>query len=1038
MKEVKPNPQSLFQRTKEWIAIEQKANMDKNISITESGKTPLNLLIEDVKADAPKYIKKLKVATAAAMIFGGNLAFNPNVANVNKTESNASSKTEAFKSDPIVSFTNSVFETGGKYNSMSKGGTPIAIKHALQNDQKVTGNEVQTIFSEAAQINNGKTNPINQKEVKIKMSYYNNYINQGMNREAALLRATVECHVNHPEISKGNSNDFKVFLEVAQKCGITIESQKETIKNYISQGMEPQESVIKATLECIDKHPEIKNANLEDIKVLRSVAKKCGINLEPKPNSTKTPLQTLKEQNQVPKVAPSIFPTPELQTKLPEKSSKNNPSESKPSFDQWVKDNQKSIDDFLKATGMLTIAGVATAAGLTAVHKMYKKYQQWEATLPPMMTKAEVKANFWTNMERFKQSELAQKIKNQTQKAQRAAQRLVSPESTSSQLQSVETNINPNELRPGIGQKWSNFIRGFRNRTVSVFSLAKNKIDNARQSIVRLVDYAKAEAKDFAILQQTRSRENGVIASMKKDLESSRAKKLQELNQRIKDKENRPPIIPERLPGIDYAGLPKVEDFVDPEEKRKFSNHDIQAYLLIAENEFEIFRKQTPYYEPAKTAIDYLNKQIKKDDPEKIVNWLKRNHPVKVVYQRVMTRRGSVDYLEYAKKNEAEHRKVIQEGLEYSVGWITPTVNRSPVINQKTIETLGSGLGDTTYNQISFENYLIVLAGLKKYYKNKPKMLEAIDIITDYTLAQEHELVSQNVMRMELARRKDLTHDIENVNGTCEEMKTRDSISRFCNEFTTSHDFKATYKARAEEFVDKIGKVCDVLRESFYIYNEKGNSIGKIPYNKVNFVKASELLDQIEIIIKHYKIKKNSEDDEVFGLSRISALRNAFTSLQLRLKYPPNSVKHAPDIFETDVIPKNSKLTYEFDGSFGRRPSSYLEKENGGFVAKYPTSLMFPEVLENAEFVKHVKAVAARNNISLNVLEYANEPEGVKKHFIGPKEITDFMRLIKLLNDPKNIYWSYRPFRVKKSPVTEDDLKKLYLGYKTNENSEQK
>lgn len=484
MKHNSSNPQSLFQKTKEWIAFGQKANMDRNIAIAESSKTPLNLLIDNVKADTPKYIKRLKVATAAAMVAGGNFTFNPNIAGANKTESSAASKTEMTKSDSIVDFTNSVFTVGGKYNSMSKGGTPIAIKRALQNDQRVTSGEIKIIFEEAAQINNGKTNPINQKEVKIKMSYYNNYINQGMNPSEALFRATITCQQNNPELFKNNEQDIKTLETIAQNCSGTNKEVviKTTYYNYyINKGLNHNDAILKAKIKCQQKYPDLYTNQKQEYETLLKLTKTCSDQSGKNSIQTQTPLQTLKEQNQIPKVAPSILPTIELKPKSPEKSSENNSSESRHGFDYWVKDNQKSIDDFLKVTGMLTIAGLATAAGLAAIQKMYKKYQQWEATLPPMMTRVEAKANFWTNMEKFKQSDIVKKIKNQTQKTEKATQRLVRQESVLPQSQTVETNSNTNELRPGIGQMWSSFIRGFREKFVKNFEFTKSKLSNVRQ-----------------------------------------------------------------------------------------------------------------------------------------------------------------------------------------------------------------------------------------------------------------------------------------------------------------------------------------------------------------------------------------------------------------------------------------------------------------------------------------------------------------------------------------------------------------------------
>lgn len=944
------SPESLFQKTKEWIATGQKANMDKNINIAESGKTPLNLLIEDVKADAPKHIKKLKVATAAAMIFGGNLAFNPNVAGANKTESNAASKTEAVKSDPIVDFTNSVFEAGGKNNSMSKGGTPIAIKHALQNDQQITSNEVVTIFKESAQINNGKTNPINQKEVKIKMSYYNNYINQGMNRDAALLRATVECHVNHPEISKGISNDFKVFLEVAQKCGITIESQKETIKNYINQGMEPQESIVKATLECIDKYPEIKNANLEDIKVLRSVAKKCGINLEPKPNSTKTPLQTLKEQNQVPKVAPSISPTPELKTKLPEKSSKNNPSESKPSFSQWAKDNQKSIDDFLKATGMLTIAGVATAAGLAAVHKMYKKYQQWEATLPPMMTKAEIKANFWINMEKFKQSELAQKIKNQTQKAQRASQRLVIPESASSQLQSVETNINPNELRPGIGQKWSNFIRGFRQKFVKVFEFTKSKLSSARQLVSNISSNTKTKIQEN--LGNIKSTFQGINEGISQKIETRKTNTAtKKANQQEQQEQAQREEAANELKKQRAETIAKMENFeipFVPYKEHKDSEDFLNRFIITADM---ITRKSLlKLTEADLEAISILtsyNTQIVIDNSK----YKEQFDNAKVFLQN-----------KYEKINKSKLIKFLEENVERKSNWCedVPTSLKFPIYG-------------------AYPTFLLrTLKAQKEYFNCQKKIdyrvINALDVCIK--LFEEITLEQKNKSKMwEIRYTMARPGEISNVNGRAEEKKG--SFVEIANQFMKEYDVANNIKVESEfdkELKALIKKIKYSLFDNnierarnFYIdswiQEYKTNDLK--PFDKINFDEVKALLNNLILLTEKYKIRTDRSPSRKLNdqhnngcsinLSKHQNLLDSILTVQTKMQDPANEPGYPASYFETGMI-ADGPLSH--DGG-----TCWSQKE-----VEYPESQLYPGLLDRQREHRHIIEIAKKYKIDLNLV----------------------------------------------------------------------
>jgi hypothetical protein len=1109
-----PNPSTLFTQTKDWIARGQDHVLAQHDARIESGQTPLSLLIEDVKADTPKYIRKLKVAVAAAMVAGGSMVFDLNVGGVNLARAEAvqveTNKAETIKSNPLVTFTNSVFEPGGENASMSKGGTPIAIKHALENDQQITPDEVEGIFTEAAQINNGKTNPINLKEVQIKMSIYTNYINNGMIHSEAMVRATVDCHEQHPELFKFKLNsaggksietksetnskqidseqvkskDIKVLRETARQCNIELgtrgkftivdksidkssnpqinknnpnnkKSQTGSNKNNSTNPKNPEstreltynEKIFRDSAVCHAQHPEYFTGNLDDVKVLREAASNCGIELGGSEYKNKVGTETNQQANV----------ESNNQTKV-ENQVKTSINEARTAFNNWAVENKEDILNFLELSRMLAIGGVATIAGSMAVKKMYKKYQELEKTLPSNISKAIIQATFWASLnmpsgvdlsnlvmklklqqkspEQEEQNPDTKKSENQTQTNQnpQTAERsqTPTPESNPNSHQKAtnpsEQVSNPKELRPSIGQQWSSFIRGFRESVVGAFTLVMDKVNDIRRSVNNHSSNIKTnsqanKARNQAMRQQVLiEQEEQRIKTQKEEQaqqeqarqeeqEQIRQKQEQVKNQSVNEQKSQQSEAKSKMDRFEIPFVPEAEDSPKtetiniPESMREFSNHDLQAALILSADNLEIARKESKYSEQAQKAADFINKELANCNQNYLLYKFKADYSLPDQYTKL-----GIDF------TRGPHR--------YGIG------NRK----EKTIHHRAKG-EKNSYTSIqviweradyTFEHYLNMLKGLKTHFKKNDKMQNALDVLVAYTNDQDKVVQMQSKMRQELVRRG-LAPSIENKGGKCEELDMHSHISYFVNAHSTKKSYYSYNRLiDTKVFSDLSYSLLSELSRSVCEKDTLNDKWVKTTNDKINIERVEEILNTLKELVKVHKIPygdvkySNRGKSELFDMGTLDHILWFCEQIKRKLKQPADQLEYLPNEYEFDVIPPNSGKDpylkpFVLDGTSwpqqGISNPLRIEVIDGQRGIKYPTSLMFPEALENEAMKKHYASLFSELRVSRedinSMLNALKNPNGCSEG--DTKKLEWFT---KILAKPD---YAFRPYRKPKS-----------------------
>jgi hypothetical protein len=933
MKEVKPNSPALFQKTKEWIATGQKVNVDKHLATAEAGQSPLNILVEDIKAHTPKYVRRLTVSGVAAIAAGLSFGCNINSSNPGRSESANVLAVEQVKTDPMFKSTDSVFQLGGKRISMSRGGTAIAIKHALQNHFTMSSMQVQNVFVEAAQINNGRVNSVNPKEVATKMSYYNNYVRQGMTQSEALVMATVTWHSKHPELFKTNFKDTQAFEELAKESGIELGSRTDRVTKAINE---------------------------------------------------------LQQQNQIPTIASSTLPLPELSPLSPERPPSGNLNESKQSFEQWVKDNQKSIDDFLKATGMLTIAGLATAAGLATTQQIYRKYQLWEVTLPPMTTKAEVKAHFWTNMEKYKRSELAQKLKIQAKTAQTATQRLVTPETPSLQSQPLETDANPSELQPGVGECWYSFVRGFRKKFVRLLAFTKGRVQSEVHSVKQLIagvssntttkvqenlDGVKSTVRGVrdTTLQKTETQKaNTETKKANRQAQREQAQKVEAAQKQEHEKNQ----VTNELQKQRVQTIAKMENFEIPFVPYK-QHQDSENYL----NRFVITKEMTT----RAAVLQFTNADLE------AINIL-QTYNQEIVASNSRFREQAQKALDFLHDNE--HKQIDKLRLKEFI------VKEGQLSGQETL--LLTKVLDFNFANIGSNLLLKVFEAKRRHVTksggNKQRLLNALETCVNFYEEIDAEL---GPMRQILATRQTMAKPGEtaNVNGKAEEM--RESFCSWATGFIGQSHRISDIPLEARYNLDML-----TLKNKihFALFNYKPSSwIGQYAvedlkdFDQIDFANVKLLLNDFQRLVKDYKINTQKPSDALITKKYVDlqGFNGLLANVELvvdKMKLPADEPGYSKDYCEYD----QESNQFSCDGE-----TVWID-----YTLQYPQSRLFPGVLDRKREYSHIIEIAKSNRICLETVRQvlqneipSNVTEKQRKWYID-----QYQTAIKVFNLKSNKY----------------------------------
>jgi phage terminase Nu1 subunit (DNA packaging protein) len=1126
------NPNSIFNQTKDWIDRGQAEVMRQHDIRAESDQTPLSLLVEDIKQNPQKHIQRLKrVMATAAVVATGMSSFNPNAVaqgqnptqietNTTQLQSNSEKSIQTnYKEEAtakaetkiVQQFVNQVFNTQSEYSSMQSGGTPKAIKHALENGGTITTQNAPQIIMEAIKTNNGATNPINLKHYKQQIKMFNLNIEAGYTPTQALIKSQADCAKLNPAEIKAPRIDLERLNNMVSKIG-------EECTDVNIDSLQGISDVQKAFIKTEVKKP--------DSLIKKPIPAQKPIDL----------LKLLEAQGKLPNVAPSISPSPTILASQDSKNSKNsqentknpingpfnNPSnpaiqpkatvETTPDkgFEWFQSMNQKAIEDTLKQLGiLLAVGGVATVAGIKTTKALYQKYQAWESTLPHI-SNDETRRIFWENVDKMKSDYQEKKVKKQNFDAKFkgvVVDKLIknaTEEGDKQEFNQVignnpvnfnstdvkQININllknrpqpsienlsqpqtqqPTELMPKLGERWSSFIAGFRQK----FTNFTTKIAQPFKQIAenkRLIDQTKTREQGVMedmgryslkkehkkagnvskIVYNLRSMYNHLLLEAKpwfKDNRDEVEEYIKVLERNEAETTETPPAKPRsRIPDIDYENLPKIEDFLDPEEKRQFSNHDIQAYLVIARREFEIFRENTIYRGPAERALVCYNKRIKKMNLENLAKQL-------------------------SKKNSLNKNPMFaSEPL--TATWLQFGINIFPATVKKKIENPHNYHGEDEFTIYTFERTLAVLHMLRDhYYKpkfrdNKDKeMHDAAEAILNYYQSLENELIAENTMCIELNRRKSIKNQIDSDKRHNErvdnyiptefhkkinmpspqkvEIFELENVDGVCREFFKEFHSQAYKFYQKIDFLEKtsfhdqskhlpefdLHDACKPILAEFMsyktIFDKDGKLVKKFELNEINYDGMLDSLNRLEVLIKKSKVKKDKDDDDFIGLNEMYELRRMIKAVQARLKYPPNSPVHATDIFETDVMPDLKTEPRDTKRSYLNPDPSRIIREGDKNVIKYPTSTKFPELLEKTAEAEHIKSVAQIHDLSNAIVALTIMQFKSLKYLITPQMIKELEKLIKILKTPE---WGYRPYRKKKSETTEERLKQLFLDY---------
>lgn len=867
---------------------------------------------------------------------------------------------------------------------------------------------------EAIKTNNGADNPINLKHYKQQIKIFKTNIELGYTASEALIRSAQECAKQNPSEIIAPKQDLERLSIVVQD----IRSDRIDAKVDATVGLSvTAKGQIKVGLKKAKYTPaEESKALLRLINQVKPAIVAPSISSTPEVNNIQNTVQNPQGKKLIATKTSTSSPSQRVDNSKPYRpfNNSNNPTvpvkvevTSDKGFDWFQTVNQEAIQDTLMQFGIIfTVAGVATIAGIKATKALYKKYQAFESTLPNISNDDATRI-FWENVDKMKSNYRANQEGDMLDFEQRFGNILDNNNSTDVKQLNInflenrpktitEQNVQPTtqaiELKPKLGQKWSRFIAGFRKqitkRTKALFQpiYERNLLHQTKKREKGVIDdLAKfAEKKEHTkqahisrIIFNIRSLYSYLLLGTQDQYELGSKTLLQEdIQRKVEDKLRMNNFEIPFVPDLDNATEP--EEIKIPESIREFSNFDIEAALILAKDNLYVARKESKYAQQAKKAVDFINQELAK-------------HNQNAIFERIKTQCWLPENIE-----------------ELNISW-----DREPhkqIINSEFNSVIK---GENQSENYTFENYFKILNGLKSYFQGNTKIQNALNIIIEFTKDQDVLLQSQNTLRSELFSRSS-TPSIENLNGKCEEEERfYDSLSKeFLNKFTNLTFSRSIYidknelkfKSQVEPLVEKFGNL--IFGTKYPDKNQKGYNL-----NTLNFEVLNSLLDKIKELADDYNIPTNKHELtdncnnflDIDILERLIFLNN---KVARKLQLSPNTLKFAQNIYEVDPDPYFNKGIPQFNCHTKTR--------------KYPTSLMFPGVLEKEAQRQHINDVCARFGLSLwkayNAL--SNPLEATEEEIFALNTAT------KILNDPR---FKYRPFRkanqnIPQKPITIQDI----------------
>jgi hypothetical protein len=1010
----------------------------------------------------------------------------------NTTQAQSNSEKEAVKTAEtkvIKQFVNQVFNPQSEYSTMQNGGTLKAIQHALENGGTITVQNAPQIIMEAIKTNNGNTNPINLKHYKTQIKIFMINIELGYTPSEALIRSTEECAKQNPSEIKAPRIDLERLSIVAQDIrGNCIDAKVDATVGL---------SDTAKTQAKIDLRKAKYTTPAEESKAwLRLMNESKTPIVAPSIYSTPEAKDDIKDKAQKPKIrkpvdsktsAPSPstplntsgqfgpFNNPKNPSVPPEAKVESTPDKG---FEWFQTLNRKAIEDTLKQLGIiLTVGGVATVAGIKGSKALYKKYQAWESNLP-IISEDEARRIFWENINKIKSDYRKKKNFDAKLKLSKINQTLRDKEqlstteigegdmqefdqvfgnipdnTNSTDVKQINTNLRENtlistaelntqstsqpiELKPKLGERWSSFIAGFRQK----FNNLKTKITHPFQ----------AQVENKKLYDQTKAREQGVISDMAKFAEKKENKKqahfsklvfnirslysnlllvtqpqyelgskaLIEEDRKTKESRNDTRQKAENKLKMDNFEIPFVpenngesagEVLELPEDVNMYSNFDLEALLLITNDRYNKKAiENSPYYIQAIKAKTFLNRAIDVKGYSKVIKQLKKLLP-----------------------NKSE--KMIESFAKIES-------NLSPMSKKIKLKT---EYGTIEYYEESYNNAIDVLDNLKQLFHNDLQLKNALETIINHYKEVEKSLVLPNKIKKEIALRPNKPK-IVNKDGEFKEGKK--SYLKYLLKLITALDenvklpglkranpiFYSELKHINDQILSIISNSCDLVTNPITpLFNFEQINLNKFNFDSLN-IKLGELLN----LVLKYKLPvqtiRHSTSDytatkfmvennltgysDSFGGTAIN-IDVIFDLLEKNdyIKYiqllPPNYVTHIENEYEEEILPFYSGYWY-FHGE---------KVQDRTQPVKFRTSKKFPNVLERYDEKLYIRKLCNKQgNLDLSAAERAyRNPQTAT-----PDEHQQLIWINELINNPK---WSYRPNRKQtqasiQKPITIEEL----------------
>lgn len=1026
------SPNSLFNSAKDWIDQQQAKTLELHNNRAQSGVSPLSELLVDIKENPKKYTQFLKkTVLGLAVLMTSSGSFNPDALGQSQPKNQGSSqiKTEINQSTTETKlareFVNKVFQDGGEYSSMQRGGTPKAIKHALENAGAITNQNAPQYIMEAIKTNNGTNNPVNLELYKTQYKIYMENIKSGYTPTEALIRSAQEAAQNNPAQIKASQTDLQRLQTVAVK--IRGEQINITVDKTVGLS-DTTKTKIKAELQ--------KSINLS-------------------PNIQNQLYKKLLAQNQTPLVAPTIGKNDANNQKNTVLNANNKETSE---FDRFMLEHQKTIEDLLKKSGILATGVVVSAAGIAITQKLFKKYQTFQR-IKPEATNQEIRQNFSNYISRLKADQIKQKNFESKLKAHIIKRQLVN--NSQSPTEATGTAIEASQGTSVKAQLWSFLVNKLNPVNTNLTNYLKDKANKSTEILQSINTDSRTSIEDFVRLQKTRIREAGVIKDINKTQKSTKSestnpKKLKSQDDSLTQNQIPPSATVDeaqpssqiehldeikkrelraKMDNFEIPFVPEVNDthqpesIVIPEDMREYTNFDIQAALILSEDNIEITLNNSRYARIAQKAADFINNNIPLESRATIWGEIADQYSLPQLYRitEITWDRGP---------------------SRYGIGKKMAKINKYNYFLKKYIEGIDVYAGGYANSYI---DYLKFLGGLKEHFVDNHRMQNALDVLIE--LVKERDVVYQlrNKMKLELVRRNG-TPGIHNVDGKCEELRGPFHLN--VKVFAEVHFNKSYYWPDSEFPVDDRGfgdSSNRLLNSLTGIMIEKNPATGKTELRDMDKLDVNQIeliLNDLKALVQAYGIpygdveSNKPETKNIFNMRLLDSLLLTCNDIKTRLKKPANQLEFEVDEYEFDIIPEgadNKHMALEqfiFDKSYPRQPIPNplrVEIINGQSGIKYPTSKMFPNVLENEAERKHFVRLMDKLENHPDRFDFEAALRALRNPTNCSESDRQFLENItSILSKP---YFAYRPYRnIDPSNPKQLDLEMLLLGgYGTTE-----